>query len=280
MKTDDMVTRKAGIIVAMIKQAGSIANNIMGVVTGLKRNLVKEAETDNVISIDIEEKIESIDLTNVNASMAEARKNALNNIAAGAGCPAILINEETFAEGFGEGTEDAKHVAFYIEQFRREMGPIYAYLDKIVQYRAWNEDFFKALKAEYGSDTEGLEDFKAAFYEWSNSFEATWPSILVEPESEQAKSDKVRFDAIDQIATTILPQLDPENKANMIQFIEDTIAALPRLFPVKLNLDYDALREFDPMENQLRLMEAQAEQAPEPGAGGTGKPPAKPGAKK
>lgn len=263
MKTDDLVSRKAGIIIAMIKQAGSIVNNLMHAATGFKRSILKEAETDNVISIDVDEKIESINLEGVNVAMETSRKNILNNIAAGADVPAILLNEETFAEGFGEGTEDAKHVAFYIERFRREMGDLYAWMDKIVQHRAWNEGFFKALQKEHGADTEGLEDYKTAFYEWTNSFEATWPSILVEPESEQAKSDKVRFDAIEQIATTILPQLDPENKATMIQWIEDTIAALPRLFPVKMNLDFDALREFDPIEDQMRLMKAQADLMPQ-----------------
>ncbi|WP_245168482.1 hypothetical protein [Enterobacter roggenkampii] len=39
-------------------------------------------------------------------------------MAAAADMPAIILNSETFAQGFGEGTEDARAVAVYIDNIR------------------------------------------------------------------------------------------------------------------------------------------------------------------
>lgn len=274
MRTDDLVARKAGMIIAMVKQASSIANGIANAMTAFKRNIIKEATSDNVISIGPDEKIESINLEGVNAAMEMSRKNILNNIAMAAGDPAILINEETFAEGFGEGTEDAKHVAFYIEQFRKEMEMAYAWMDQIVQYRAWNPEFHASLREEFpGLVKPKYEDF---FYELTNSFSASWPSILVEPESELAKSDKVLVDAMQGIATMLAPMLDPDNKVAVIQWIEDTVAALPRLFPAKLNLDPETLKGF--LEEQKTQQDDAAKAALEnPMGAGAGENDSKPG---
>lgn len=50
--------------------------------------------------------------------------------------PAIILNSETFARGFGEGTEDARSVAVYIDNIREWLEPLYDYFIRICQYRA------------------------------------------------------------------------------------------------------------------------------------------------
>ena len=60
--------------------------------------------------------------------------------------PAILLNSETFTRGFGEGTEDAKAVAQYIDDVRKDLQPLYDFFVRIVQYRARSPEFFEALK--------------------------------------------------------------------------------------------------------------------------------------
>lgn len=50
--------------------------------------------------------------------------------------PAIILNSETFAQGFGEGTEDARSVAVYIDNIREWLEPLYDYFIRICQYRA------------------------------------------------------------------------------------------------------------------------------------------------
>lgn len=55
--------------------------------------------------------------------------------------PAIILNSETFAQGFGEGTEDARSVAVYIDNIREWLDPLYAFFVRVCQYRAWSIDF-------------------------------------------------------------------------------------------------------------------------------------------
>lgn len=245
MVTDAMVARKAGLIVAKMKAPGAIVNQMQQVLAGIKRSLLKEAKTDNVIGITPEESIETLDLQNVNQAMAESRKNILNNIAAGAGMPAIMVNEETFAEGFGEGTEDAKQVARFIDRFREEMRQAYEYFDQIVQYRAWNEEFYKTIQADFPEEY-GERSYNDAFYEWVESFEAKWPSLLTEPDSEKAKLSDFRAKAAIARFEVLLPICDPDNKAILAQWLQDSLNADKFMCEIPLNLDIEALAAYEP----------------------------------
>ena len=119
------------------------------------------------------------------------RENILENIAASADMPAIILKEETFAEGFGEGTEDAKHVAQFVDRERITMDPLKRYFDKIVQHRAWNPNFYETIQNLF-PETYGDVKYETAFREWQNSFVAEWPNLLEEPDSEKSKIDDVQ----------------------------------------------------------------------------------------
>ena len=258
MIADDMVARKVGVLVAKMKPAGSIVDNIMGMMAGLKRNLLQEAATNNVLSISNEEAIESLNLQNLDAPHALVRKNILENIAAAADMPAKLLLQETFAEGFGEGTEDAKYVAGYVDGIRAWMKPLYDFFDEIVQHRAWNEEFYNTIKEQFPEEY-GSKPYKQAFYEWKNAFTADWPSLLREPDSEKIKVEEAKFKAIVALIEVFFPNLDPENKALMIQWAQDNFNEHKLLFSTPLNLDIDALKNFTPPQ-----MEAPAEMPHEP----------------
>jgi len=247
MITDDMIATKAGVIVAKMQQQSSAIDNMMSLFQGQKRDLLKDAQVGNVLSISTEEEIQSLDLKNMDAPYQLARKNIIENIATASGTPAKLLLSETFAEGFGEGTEDAKHIADFINGIREWMEPLYAFFDKIVRHRAWNEEFYKTIQERFPKEY-GKVEYKAAFYKWSNSFKPQWPSLLDEPESEKAQIDKVRLEAITGMLEVLLPQMDPENKAVLIEWAQDNFNALKNLFDSPLVLDMDALKNFTPPE--------------------------------
>jgi hypothetical protein len=244
MITDDLVTLKAGVIVAKTKQAGSIVDRVMQKTMGLKRDFVKEAQTGNVLSIGLEESIEAIDLKNADTGMITARKNILDNIASGAGMPAKMLNNETMAEGFGEGTEDAKKNAEYINSIREEMQPLYDFFDKIVMARAWNPDFHKTIQAQFPEYKK--VGYTKAYYEWCNSFHTEWPSLLQEPDSEVAKVDDIKLKAAIAATEVLLPNLDPVNKANLIDWLTLTLNDNKILFKHPLLLDIEALKNYVP----------------------------------
>lgn len=247
MVADDMVSRKAGVIVAKMKQAGSIADRAMAVLQGIKRNVVKEAQTNNVINITPEEDIDTLNLMNVDKALAGSRKNILENIAAAVPQPAKLLNSESYAEGFGEGTEDAKEIVRYIEHERQMVQPLYEFFDNIVMRLAWNEEFFAALQTalpEYKKLT-----YNDAFYQWKNAFVAEWPSLLVEPESELVKVDDVKLKALIAAVEVLNPNLDPANKAHVIQWFEDNLNDIKHLFSNPMTLDYESLKDYVPPES-------------------------------
>lgn len=242
MVTDDMVTRKAGLLIAMMKTAGSIIDNMMAKFGGIKRSLLKQAATDNVLEIGQDDKIETLNMQNLDGAYGLARDNVLQNIAAGVPMPAILLNDETYAEGFGEGTEDAKAVAQFIDETRKELTPLYDFMTSIVQRRAWNEALYEIIQDEF-PDYKGVA-FNRAYYDWTNSFKAVWPSFLREPPSELVKVDDVKLRAIIAFMEVVIPNVDPTNKAAIIAWAVDNFNSLKMLFANQLSIDSEMLADW------------------------------------
>lgn len=246
MVADGMVARKAGLIVAKIKAAGAIIDKAMKILSGLKRSILKEAKTDNVIQIGTDESVETLDMQNVNAALDVSRKHILENIASGAGMPSILITQETFASGLSEGTEDADAIADFVNQTREEMDPSYAFFDEIVQWRAWNPEFYATIQNEFPEEY-GNKSFAEAFRQWSNSFTATWPSFLEEPESERVKVDDVRLKALIAAVQVGLPALPaPENQAELLEWFQRNVNEIKTMFTTPLEIDFDIFRAYKP----------------------------------
>jgi hypothetical protein len=237
---DDLVETKVGVIVAKTKQPGNFVDNIMAWAMAFKRSVVKEAETGNVINITPEEEIESLNMQNLEGPHVLARRNILENIANAVDMPVKLLTQESFAEGFGEGSEDAKAVARYMDRLRETMDPVYRFLDRIVMHRAWTPAFFAAMKKNF-PEKYGEASYKEAFYQWANSYQAVWPSYLREPDSDQVKVDDTKMKAAISIYQILEFSFDPENKARLIQWIADAITNNKLLYSSPLNLDYKKL---------------------------------------
>jgi len=257
MVTDDMIARKAGLIVAKIKAPGSIIDNAMQRMAGVKRQLLKEAQTNNVMSIDIAESIESLNLQNIDGAGSFARTNILKNIATAADMPAKILENETMVAGFGEGTEDARNIARYIDGIREWMQPLYDFFDDIVMRRAWNPDFYQTIQADFPEYAD--VSYTDAFYRWRNSFEAVWPSLLKDPEAD-TKAEDVRQKAVLSMLQQLMPFMDPDNRARLIEWAVDSAGENKTLFPQPLILDYEAIRDFEPPP--------QTEEPPRPMSGG------------
>lgn len=249
MRTDDMVAVKGGLLVTKIKGPSSVVNNMMLKLSGIKRMMLKRGKTGEVLQIGDSDNIESIDLSNLEKPLDSARKHILENVAAAADMPAIILNSETFAQGFGEGTEDARAVAVYIDNIREWMDQLYAFFIRVCQYRAWSIDFFQSLRADF---PELKNTYSLYFASWINNFEYRWPSSLKEPESEKVKVDEIRFKAIVSMLEVLLPQVntDDENRALLIEWAQANANANESLFPQRLDLDIDSLKANRPQQPQ------------------------------
>ena len=260
MITDNLVSQKAGLVIAKLKPAGSIVNKLMQQSSGIKRGYLQQGGTGNVLSIDVEESIEAVDLTNTDTAMTTARDNIIANIAAASDVPALLMKDEALTSGFGEGTEDSKAIVQYIDSIREDMRQLVEFFDKIVMHRAWNKELFEAIQAEY-PEVYADKTYEQAFYDWKDAFRATWPSLMEEPESEKVKVAEVKMRGLTELSRTLLPVADPDNKALIIQWMIDNINEMPEMFKSTLNLDVDALANYEPPE-----VSSDPEKLPSPGA--------------
>src|SRR5581483_9250014 len=249
MQTDDLVSKKAGVFIAKLSTAGAIIDGIMQSMAVVKRLFVQQSTNGNVISIGKDEEIETLNMQNIDKAMTTARQNILENVATGSGMPAIILKQETFAEGFGEGTEDAKMVAGFVSAYRRQVNPLYAFMDPIVQRRAWNKDFYARVQNLF-SQYRGV-DYEVAFRRWSNSFKALWPNYITEPDSEKVKTDKVKLEAIISIVEVFAPLLDPENKAKLVEAAYANINSNEFMFQEPFEIDVDDLREYAPPQPMM-----------------------------
>ncbi|EMF7247483.1 DUF1073 domain-containing protein [Klebsiella variicola] len=249
MRTDDMVSVKGGLLVTKIQGPSSVVNNMMQKLSGIKRMMLKRGKTGEVLQIGANDSIESIDLSNLEKPLDSSRNHILENIAAAADMPAIILNSETFAQGFGEGTEDARAVAVYIDNIREWLDPLYDYFIRICQYRAWSIEFFQSLRADF---PDLKNTYNLYFASWINNFEYRWPPSLKEPDSEKVKVDETRFKAIVSMLEVLLPQVntDDENRALLIEWAQTNANANESLFPQRLDLDIDSLKANRPQQPQ------------------------------
>ncbi len=249
MRTDDMVAVKGGLLVTKIKGPSSVVNNMMQKLSGIKRMMLKRGKTGEVLQIGDGDNIESIDLSNLEKPLDSARKHILENVAAAADMPAIILNSETFAQGFGEGTEDARAVAVYIDNIREWLDQLYAFFIRVCQYRAWSIEFFQSLRSDF---PDLKNTYSLYFASWINNFEYRWPPSLKEPDSEKVKVDETRFKAIVSMLEVLLPQVntDDENRALLIEWAQANANANENLFPQRLDLDIDSLKANRPQQPQ------------------------------
>jgi len=119
-----------------------------------------------------------------------------------------------------------------------------------VMHRAWTPEFFKGLQNQYPEEFLG-KTYEECFYEWKDSFEATWPSLVEEPDSEKVKVDEIKLKGLTEILRTFLPIADPENKARLVEWAIDNLNEMQDMFKSKLDIDLEALAEYEPPEQVM-----------------------------
>ncbi|WP_329909954.1 anti-CBASS protein Acb1 family protein [Serratia quinivorans] len=244
MITNDLVSEKAGVLVAKTTQNSSVISGVLGMANKAKRGMIKAVKNKGVMNIGAGDSIESLNLQNIDGAMNSARSNIIADIAAGSDVPAAILKDEAFANGFGEGKEDSKSVAQYIDSVRQSIDPVITFFEEIVQYIAWNEDFYNSLKNEYPDIY--TDDYYTTFFSWRASFEAKWPELQEEsPEGRQDSESKL-LEQTTKILETLYPRIDPENQAAVAQWLSDVINMMESYEGAPLVLDMDSLKSYRP----------------------------------
>jgi hypothetical protein len=245
MITDQAVAEKVALLIMKLKSPGSIVDKITRGFYNVKRSILKGAKTGNVISIGDEESVESLNFTNVKEAGEFARTNCIKNIATAAPMPASMIDQETFASGLAEGTEDAKKEAVYIQGIRKEVEPVYRFLDTIVMHQAWTPEFYASIQREFPEEY-GDVPYETAFTQWKNAFKAEWPNLLEEPDSEKAKTDDVVTKAAIAAYQVLREDMDPVNKARLAKWVEEIFQSRPTFANSPMQIDEEAMATYEP----------------------------------
>jgi hypothetical protein len=172
-----------------------------------------------------------------------------------------MLAQDTLTEGFGEGTEDAKLIARFIDRVRIEMGPAYDFLDPIVMRRAWSPEFYASMQRKHPS-LYGSMPYETAFYEWKNAFTAAWPNLLAEPDSERVKVDDIITKAAIACVEVLDPMLDPESKATAACWLAEVMNERKLMFSAPLELDWEKIATYvppQPMEEPHPIVESSHE---------------------
>lgn len=246
MIANDMIQSKIGLLVWKTKSPGSILDTVARAFKGDQRTVIKSAQTNNVLSIGETESLESLNLEHMATAGAYSRENILKDIATGAGLPAILLNEETLTKGFGEGTEDAKQLAHFVSLVRTECNPAFEFMDAIVQRRAWNPVFYKEIQRKFPERYRKMS-YETAFQEWRDAFEAKWPNLLTEPDSDKVKVAQAKLESAVQVAQTILAaQPGREAVATTLEWLASSVNSEKDFYSDPLLLDTEAIAEYEP----------------------------------
>lgn len=273
MAANDAIASKIALIVFKMKSPGGIVNRIMEMINAIKRRILKAAHTGEVVTIGVEEEIETLDMQNVDGAGTFARDNILKDCATAADMPAKLLQNETMIGGMAEGTEDAKTIAKYIDGVRLELKINYDFCDNIVQYYSWMDPNFWARLKEIDPDYCENKTHDMAFVEWVRDFKATWPSLLTEPESESVKTEEVKCEACLDAVETFFDRVDPETQAIILEAALQNIFSNKNLFPYGIEeIDPKKLRDFlaERKEQADEAHEFAVTEPPAPGAAGGG----------
>ena len=125
-----------------------------------------------------------------------------------------------------------------------KLEPAHEFFDRIVMHRAWNPEFYAALQAEI-PELAG-KSYEAWFFEVRELFEAEWPSLLEEPQFEIVKRNAEKLKAMTEVLKTLLPALDPQNKAFLVDWFVQAINDMPEIFTGSMQFDPDLLAEYEP----------------------------------
>ena len=267
MVADNEIQRKLMLLIAKIKSPASILDKATLGFFNVRRSELKDSATGNVISIGIDEAIESLNLEHTDKGGTYSRNNIIRNIASASGMPAMLLLDERIAEGFGEGKEDAKEISIYIDGLRRDLTGMFEYLQKVAMYVAWNPEWYKTSIQSVYSEYRNLS-YEAAMYQWRDAFDAKWPSLYQPTEAEQLESEAKKVAEAVKLYQAVDPSLDPVNRAAMLEWLQSVVQETKLFSKADIDLDPDALIQWS-VERQQQEDE-QARMAAESGVPGPG----------
>lgn len=245
MEANETIAEKVALIIAKVSNNGSVISSVMQKIGEIKRAFIKSGKNGNILQIGKDDTIESLDLKNVDEPLKLARDNIISDIASGSDIPAILIKEEAFSHGFGEGTEDSKAISQYIDGVRQAIDPVMSYFEDLIQHIAWGEEFYESVKEEHPDIF--TEDHKTTFYQWKDEFTSSWQELVEESPNERRDSDGKVIENAAKLYAVLAPNIDPKNRAKASDWLASICNDTETYKNTPLTIDLDDLENYQPI---------------------------------
>ncbi|CAM2172475.1 DUF1073 domain-containing protein [Burkholderia cepacia] len=261
-EVDTLVLKKAGVLVAKTKSQGSAMNRLSQWWQRRKAGMVRTAMNGNVLAIEVEESIETLNLQNTSDAMTTARNNVISNIATALDAPAVILKNDVLTNGFGEGSEDSKIIAQYVERYRGELEHLFDWMTPRIQALAWTAEWYASF--QLANPAYATISYASAIGYWKNQMKSAWPNYLVEPDSEKVKREESAFNAYMQMFEKLQAGIrNAETRRQLAQAIVELTGSdeMKTLLPMPIDLTFSDEDFEEPAPTEFRgSMREQIEQ--------------------
>lgn len=189
----ERIATKAGALVVKSRD-GSVLNAVTLNAAKRTLNLIRNLQNDGAASVEKDTDIEFFSLTGVGEVDAIIEQMNSLILMALSDTPASLLLDKELARGFSDGREDMKSLLIAVDSFRRNsLSPLYAFLDKIMLSKAFNDSFLNTLKEKYPQDLNNTPN-SVLREEIMASYKFTWGNLYPDTETETLENQGLKLD--------------------------------------------------------------------------------------
>lgn len=216
---------KASAMILKAKDSGGVTNAVQNYAMQKNLEFIRRIENDGIASIKVGEELEFFQLTGIKEidtiiqKIQNALMMALNDT------PSGILLDNYLSTGLADGDNDMKAIIIAVEKFRKDvLTPIYKFLDKYIQYKAYTPELLDYIRNNYDYFTEMTND--EILSELLQAYSFSFNDIYPQTENEQADTNSKRLDNIIKLKELGVEIDDIEsaiNEANMFNGIDFTI---------------------------------------------------------
>lgn len=216
---------KASALILKAKDSGGVTNGVQNYAMQKNLEFIRRIENDGIASIKVGEELEFFQLTGIKEidtiiqKIQNALMMALNDT------PSGILLDNYLSTGLADGDNDMKAIIIAVEKFRKDiLTPIYKFLDKYIQYKAYTPELLDYIRNNYDYFAEMNNEEILA--ELMQSYSFSFNDIYPQTENEQADTNSKRLDNIIKLKELGVELDDIEsaiNEANMFNGIDFTI---------------------------------------------------------
>lgn len=194
----ERMATKAGSIIVKHRDS-AVLNSITVRAAEATLDQIRNMQNDGIASLEKDASIELFNLTGCDVvdSIIEQMNKLI--LLALADTPSNILLDKNLAEGFAEGSEDAKVMTMAIDSFReRSLTPAYKFLDFYLLRTCFRQNTISQLKADFHNDlktvdSSSLKEKILQGYSWE------YGSLIPEKDSEKAQTLSTHLDTLGKL---------------------------------------------------------------------------------